>query len=209
MPQAVAAGTEPTDSRWLHSKPPCPPPLSSWTETYADERTLGEARARVRGQMVAFAAVAGVLVAGAPLATLIGDVSAGALAIVCGALLSVTAGAVIASLSRENRRVWRVDLSVHHAVSHDTAGRRRALSWDRVESVDVTSGGLLVAGRDGGGAEVRIEVSASMPGFTALAHRAVEYAEAHRRTVTVDGVPVDQLDLVVLYPTLCATRRFA
>ena len=51
----------------------------------------------------------------------------------------------------------------------------------------------------------RLTVAAGIPQFTVLAHRAVEYAEAHGRTVCVEGTPLDDLDLATLLPSLCET----
>ena len=180
--------------------------MAAWTQTYTDEAALADARARVRRLAVVFGLASAALVVGAPLAAVLGGVDAGAVAAVCGALLTVSAAAVIASMASENRRVWRVEVSVRHVVGTDARGHATALPWSRVDGVDVSSAGLLVTGHGDDGRQRQVAVPASMPGFVALAHRAVEYAEARGRVVSVEGCPVGALDLVALYPTLCASR---
>ena len=106
-------------------------------------------------------------------------------------------------LAREHRRLWRVELSVRHVVGHDAAGRRQALAWSAVDRIDVTDAGLLLVGDEEGGQRTQLLISVSMPDFSTLAHRAVEYAEAHRRTICVDGCPIELMDLVALFPAVC------
>ena len=177
--------------------------MAGWSQTYDDDGALDRARARARRLVVVFALASGALVSAAPLATVVWRAHAGAVALTCGALLTALAATVLVRLAREHRRLWRVELSVRQVVGHDAAGRRRALPWARVSRVDVSSAGLVVSGADERGRRVRIEAPASMAPFTALAHRAVEYAEAHGREVCVEGCPLDRLDLVALYPSLC------
>ena len=193
---------EPTPSLGLHG-PPLSLAMSTWSQVYDDDRVLEEARRKARRCVVAFALAAGALVSAAPLATVWETTDAAAIAVLCGSLLAGCAAAAMLFLAREYRRLWRIELSVGRFVGHDAAGRRRALSWPAVVRVDVTGAGLVVLGRDEAGHGTRLAVPAEMPGYTALAHRAVEYAEAHGRTVCVDGMPIDHLDLVELFPTLC------
>lgn len=177
--------------------------MSTWSQVFDDDRALDEARRRARRLLVGFALVSGALVSAAPLSTLALGADARAAALVCGVLLTIGAAVVVVRLSREHRRLWRIELSVGRVVGHDAAGRRLSLPWSGVDRVDVTDAGLVVTGRDEGGHRSRLTVEAEMPSFTTLAHRAVEYAEAHGRTICVDGVPVVRLDLVALYPALC------
>ncbi|WP_420454734.1 hypothetical protein [Rubrivirga sp.] len=177
--------------------------MSTWSQVFDDDRVLEEARQRTRRNVVAFALVSGALVSLAPLATLSPRLDPAAVALLCGALLSLGAGAVMVRLAREYRRLWRIELCVGRFVGHDAAGRRRTLAWSGVDRVDVSAAGLTVTGRDESGRGVRLTVAAAMPSFTVLAHRAVEYAEAHGRTVSVGGTPLADLDLVELFPTLC------
>lgn len=177
--------------------------MSTWSQVFDDDRVLEEARARVRRCVTVFALSSGLLVSLAPLSTLSSNLDATTIALVCGALLSVSAGVVMVVLGREYRRLWRIELSVGRFVGYDAAGRRSALPWSRVQRVDVTRAGLTVAGRDSSDSPVRLSVNMEMPRFTVLAHRAVEYAEAHGRTVCIDGTPLDDLDLAELLPTIC------
>lgn len=177
--------------------------MSSWSQVFDDDRILEEARVRVRRCVTVFALWSGVLVSLAPLSTLSPHLDATSVALVCGALLSVSAGVVMVVLGREYRRIWRIELSVGRFVGHDAAGRRSALPWSQVQRVDITGTGLTVAGRDPSGRPMRLSVATEMPLFTDLAHRAVEYAEAHGRTVCIDGKPLADLNLVELLPSLC------
>lgn len=179
--------------------------MSTWSQVFDDDRALDVARRRARGLLVGFALVSGAVVAAAPVATFALEASPAGVALVCGALLTLGAVVVVVRLGRENRRVWRVELSVRRVVGHDAAGRRVALAWAKVDRVDVTGAGLVVTGRDEAGHRVRLPIDAAMPAYTALAHRAVEYAEAHGRVICVDGCPIGRLDLVALFPALCET----
>ena len=177
--------------------------MSTWSQVFDDDRVLEEARRKARRCVAAFALAAGALVSAAPLATLWEVTDAAAVAVLCGSLLAGCAAGAMLFLAREYRRLWRIELSVGRFIGHDAAGRRRALPWTSVVRVDVTGTGLVVLGRDEAGHGARLAVSAEMPGYTALAHRAIEYAEAHGRTICVDGTPLARLDLVELFPTLC------
>ena len=177
--------------------------MSTWSQVFDDDRVLREARRQARRCVVGFALASGALVSAAPLATLSPRLDPAAVALICGGLLSLTACVVMIRLAQEYRRLWRIELSVGRFVGHDAAGRRRTLAWSRVERVNVSSAGLTVTGRDETGRGTHLSVAAAMPAFTVLAHRAVEYAEAHGRTVCVDGTSVEDLDLVRLFPTLC------
>ena len=179
----------------------------SWSQIYDDDETLKDVRARVRRLVVAFALASGALVSAAPLSTVIGGADAALTATLCGTLLAITAGAVMVQLAREHRRIWRIELSMRQATGYDAAGRRRTLAWPDVEAVDVTEAGLVIAGLDASsGARVRLLAPLGMTTYTALSHRAVEYAEAHRRPVRIDGVPIDQIDLARLDASLCASH---
>ena len=179
--------------------------MSTWSQTFDDDRVLDEARSHARRCVVVFAGVSGALVCLAPLSTLSPRLDATVVALVSGALLSVCAGVVMVILGREYRRLWRIELSMGRFVGYDAAGRRSSLPWARVHRVDISRDGLLVAGRDERGRGTRLTVAAGIPQFTVLAHRAVEYAEAHGRTVCVEGTPLDDLDLATLLPSLCET----
>ncbi len=177
--------------------------MSTWSQVFDDDRVLEEARCRIRGALVGFALVSGALVSAAPLATLSPRFDATRVALLCAALLSLSAGLVLVRLAREYRRLWRVELSVSRVVGYDAAGRRQTLSWARVDRVDVGTTRLTVTGHDSEGRAVRLVAATTMSSFTAFAHRVVEYAEAHGRTVSVEGTPIADLDLVELIPSLC------
>ncbi|HEX8299476.1 MAG TPA: hypothetical protein VF594_09990, partial [Rubricoccaceae bacterium] len=87
-----------------------------------------------------------------------------------------------------------LDLSVHHAVGHDVAGRRRVLAWNDVTWVDVGDAGIDVVGRRMG-RRVRFVLPPQFPDHAHVGHRVVRYAEAFGRPVFVDGRPADALDI--------------
>ena len=176
--------------------------MAEWFQVYSDDAVLGQARRGARRVAVAFAIVSGVLVATAPLATVLWPGHAGVVALFSMAGLSTFAIWTIRRLGHHHRAVWRVDLSVHHAVGHDAGGRRWTLAWTSLDRVDIGDHGLVLSGHDAGGQPVRLNVAASMPEFAALSHRAVEYAEAFRRPICVDGQPWEAIDLTVLYPSI-------
>ena len=179
--------------------------MSTWSQVFDDDQVLEEARRKARRCVFAFAAAAGALVSLAPLAALSEVTDAASIAIFCGTLLAISAAVAMITLAREYRRLWRIELSVRRFVGYDAAGRRRAVAWPGVIRVDVTDEGLTVRGRDESGHGAQLSVSSRMPNYTTLAHRAVEYAEAHGQLVCVDGAPVGELDLVELFPALCET----
>jgi len=183
--------------------------MAEWFQTFDDAGELDRARAGTRRLVVAFAIASGGLVAGALLASAVWHADAGLVALLSGGVLSAIAFFVLARLTRESQRMWRIEISARLAVGHDTAGRRVVLPWTHVDRVDVTSEGLAVIGTDTQGLPVRLWASATMPTFTSLAHRTAEVADAHGRQVCVEGCPVDDIDLVALLPTLCESGTAA
>ena len=183
--------------------------MADWAQVYDDDVALDDARSRVRRLVIGFALVSGALVSAAPVVTLVGGAHAHLMAVACGVLLTVSAVVVMVRLAREHRRIWRVELSVHRAVGYDAVGRRRALPWSGVARVEVTTAGIAISGRDEGGHRARLLIPQGMPDYTGLAHRAVEYAEAHRRPVWVEGQPVADIDLALLDPSLRSTETAA
>lgn len=181
--------------------------MSTWSQVFADDRVLEGARLRVRRFVLAFAVTSGALVGLAPLATLSPHLDATIAALVCGTVLSLCAGVVMVVLGREYRRLWRIELSFRRFVGYDAAGRRSTLPWSDIDRVDVSAEGLSVTGRTPTGRSTSLSVDSSMPQFTLLAHRAVECAEAHGRTVCVEGIPIEEIDLVALLPSLCASSE--
>lgn len=176
--------------------------MAEWYQVYSDDAVLRGAHRGARRVILAFALLSGVLVAAAPAAAVAWPGQAGAVVLLCGAGLSVYAVWAIRRLSGLYHCVWRVDLSVHGAVGHGAGGRRTSLAWTALDRVDVSDEGLALSGRDETGHPVRLVVAASMPEFAALSHRVVEYAEAFRRPICVDGQPWEALDLTVLYPSI-------
>lgn len=176
--------------------------MAEWFQVFDDERVLVSVRTEARRLVVVFALASGGLVALAPVSTLVVPPYAGAVALACGALLSVYAVWLLRRLGRLHSRPWRVELSFRRAVVHDAGGRRVTLAWQALDRVDVRTDGLALVGRTALGRRVRVHISAATPQFTTLAHRAVEYAEAFGRPVWVEGQPWEAADITALHPAL-------
>lgn len=178
--------------------------MAEWFQVYSDNAALLEARRGVSRVVAGYtaASVALLVVAVGVGVAQPGDAALAALA--GGGALTGCAALTVRRLVRHQQRVWRLDLSVHRAVGHEASGRHLSLLWTALDRVDVGSRGLTLVGHDLDGHRLCIEVAASMPDFAALSHRAVEYAEAFRRPVCVDGQPWEALDLAALYPSIRA-----
>ena len=172
--------------------------MAAWSQVFDDGAVLAQARRRARGLVFGFALASGALVSAAPLASLWGGVHGNRLALLCGVILCALAGWILTRLTREHRRVWRVEVSALGLAAHDVAGRRTAVLWRAVERVDLADDGVTVTGRDAGGRRLRVHVRAATPDFGALARRITTYAHAHRCALSVDGTPVDALSLDAL-----------
>lgn len=176
--------------------------MAEWFQVYADESARVRARGEARRVAAVFAALSGALMAAALAATLLWPGHATVLAVGCGGGLTFSAAYVMHRLGRLHARVWRVDLSARRLVAHDAGGHHTSLSWAALDQVDVCDEGLVLSGRAADGLRVRLHVAGTLPEFAALSHRTVEYAEAFRRPVCVDGKPWEALDLDAIYPSL-------
>ena len=107
-----------------------------------------------------------------------------------------------ARVARLHRTLAGVELSPTGLVATDVAGRRRAIAWGTVRSVNLSGGGVEIVTLGRRGAWVRLRVGPDWPEADAFARRVVRYAHAHRRTLCVDGVPCDALSLGPLYAAL-------
>ena len=173
--------------------------MADWRDVFCDERVRADARRRVRQAVVAFALGSGLAVSAAPLSALAWPHAATAVAIGCGLVLTVLAGATLRAIDRAHRTVWRVELTSSQIVGVDVAGHRTSISWPSLTTLDVRTSGLVCRGRNEQGHAVRITVGRSMPRFTMLGHRAVRRAEAFGCALWVDGKPWERLDLNGLY----------
>ena len=176
--------------------------MAEWFQVFDDDDALSTAKARARQTVVVFAVGSGLLVAVAPLTTVVWPHTAVPVALGCGLLLTALALWTLRRLHRLHRTLWRVEISVGHVVGYDAGGRRVSLTWSALDRLDVRSEGLLFSGRGEGGRRVRLVVARAMPRFTVLGHRAVEYAEAFGCPLWVEGRPLERLDLTALYPVL-------
>ena len=172
-----------------------------WAETYASESVRAEARRRAARWTLGFAMAAGVLVAAAPVLAFTVPTWAGWVLGAFGSALSAFAVVVLVKLRRLHRRVWRVDLSATALDLCDVAGRRERYPWTLIERVDLARGGVTVAVR-----RRAVRLGPDWPDIDRLARRAVQYAEAHRRPVLIDGVPWTDLSLDALCDALQRPR---
>lgn len=168
--------------------------MAEWFEVYEDAPARVAADLRQRRLVAGFALVAGAVVAGAPVVALAWPAHSLAVALAAGTVLVAYAGWLGWRLSRMRRSVWRLDLSVHHAVGHDLSGARRVLGWADVTYVDVSDAGIEVMGRRMG-RRVQFVLPPSFPDHGRIGHRVVRYAEAFGRPVFVDGRALDALDV--------------
>ena len=171
--------------------------MAEWFEVYNAKGVLRRARRRANRLVWIYALVSGALVAAAPVAALLLPTGGIYVAVGCAAVLLAHGVWLIARLRRLHGTLWRIDLSVHRALGFDTGRRSWALVWSDVHRVDVSRRGIELVGRTHG-SWVRLRVPASFPQYVALAHRVVEYAEAHGRPVWVDGQPWQSIELADL-----------
>ena len=175
--------------------------MAEWFEVYDAKGVLVRARRRSTRLVWIYALVSGALVAAAPIAMLMLPRGGETIATLCAVVLVMYGLWLIVRLNQIHRKLWRPDVSVHRALGFDTGRRSRALAWPNVHQVEVEADGLTLVGRTHG-SWVRLHVPKTFPHYTALAHRVVEYAEAHDRPVWLDGQPWQALDLASVYPFL-------
>lgn len=177
--------------------------MAAWYEVFDNQDALLESRHRVWRLTRGYAFVAIGLAVAAPLAVL--HAPGGPWLAAFGALALVGAGLfVLRALRMLHGVAWCVRLSFHGLVA-DFGQRRTAMRWSQVSRVEVDDEGLTVVGSDEEGVVMRLRLPGTFPRYTQLSHRVVEYAEAHRRPLFVDGKPWQLLDLQVLYPFLADT----
>ena len=181
--------------------------MAAWSQVFDDGAALVAARQRARRLLVAFAVVSIVLVSAAPLATIWGGAPAGGVVLICGALLSASAGVVLFRLGRIHRRWCRYEVSSLGIAATDTAGRRTALLWRSVDTVNVADEALTVTGHDLDGRRLIVRATCAVPRFDAMTRYVVRCAHAHRCGLSIDGEPLDALSLDGLTATATKTQR--
>lgn len=178
-------------------------------DSFAHDTARHAARSAAGRHTAVFALVAGLGVAAAPLAPLLPAAWLWPVVAACGALGVLLAAWTYHRVARLHRTLAGVELSPTGLVVTDAAGRRRAIPWGTVRSVNLVGGGVEVVtlapptsrfGRRG--AWERLRVGPEWPNADVLARRVVRYAHAHRRTLCVDGVPCDALSLAPLHAAL-------
>ena len=181
--------------------------MPCWHEVFDNQDALLLSRQRVRGLTRRYAFAALVVALGAPLAII--HLPGGAWMATVAAVALIAAGVWLAlALRRLHGIAWCVRLSFHELVA-DFGRRRTAFRWEELQRVELDDDGLLLIGPDTGGALRRLRLPDSFPDYVRLSHRVVEYAEAHRRPVYLDGRPWQLLDVDALYPFLREALREA
>lgn len=178
--------------------------MSAWSEVFVDDSVRHAAQRYARNVILSFGLFSAVLVCLAPLVTLFVPEFALAIAFVGLSALSVSGAWVVHRLNPVQRRVWHVELSIREAVFIDVQGHRHGVLWPRIERLNLTDGGLTFVSRDRDGMIAEYHVPSAFCHYAAMSHRAVEYAEALRRPVCVDGQPWQSLDLRGVFPFLGA-----
>lgn len=171
-------------------------------DTFAHDTARHAARSAASRLTAGVALVAGLAVAAAPLAPLLPaawlwPVVVGAAA--AGVLLALWA---VRRVARLHRTLAGVELSPTGLTATDALGRRRAIPWGTVRSVNLAGGGIEIVTLGRRGTWDRLRVGPEWPGADVFARRVVRYAHAHRRTLCVDGVPCDALSLGPLHAVL-------
>ncbi len=141
-----------------------------------------------------FALSAGACVAAAPVVAMFVPAWGIAVAVACGAVLVTHAAWTMRAVARLSRSLTAIEMSATGVVLSDAGGRVRFVPWAGVRHVDVTGGGaeLVVDG-----APRRYVFGADWPQAAWLTRRLVRYADAHGRTLCVDGVACGALSLAV------------
>lgn len=177
--------------------------MPTWYEVYDNQYALHASRRRVRAltRRYGFAAVGLAVWATLALLYLPGGAWLAGAAV---AVLAASGGFVLRALRTHHAVVWSIRLSFHGLVA-DFGRRRTAMRWGDVTRVALDDAGLVILGTDEDGKARRLRIPHTFPRYVRLSHRVVEYAEAHRRPVFVDGRPWQLLKLRTLYPFLADT----
>lgn len=175
-----------------------PPPFEPFSH---DAVRLRVRRAAARHAVV-FALVAGACIAFAPLAPLFVPALTVPAVSICGLLLVAHATWTVRCVSRLHRQLAYVDLSASGLVVRDACGRQMALPWRAVQHVNVVDDGVEVVAALPRGGRRRLLFGADWPRANVLTRRLVRYADAHGRSLCVDGVACSALSLSPLRPAL-------
>ncbi|MDX1421281.1 MAG: hypothetical protein R3181_15050 [Rubricoccaceae bacterium] len=174
--------------------------MPTWYEVFDNQDALLSTRQRVRRLSTRYGMASVAVALTAPLVVL--HVPGGPwIALGAAGVLAAAGVYVLRALRALHAVAWCLRLS-YQGLLADFGRRRTALRWRNVARVEVDDEGLLVLGTDEGGTARRLRIPLAFPRYAHLSHRVVEYAEAHRRPIFVDGRPWQLLDLRALYPFL-------
>ncbi|MEM8557149.1 MAG: hypothetical protein AAF809_00485 [Bacteroidota bacterium] len=172
--------------------------MPEWVEVYDNEDVLVATRERVGRLTVLTALFAGALLSFAPLLVL--HTEYGLLWVgLASALFFGGVGWAALDYLHQRCVVWCVKLSMKQVVGYDYARRTLHLAWPDVARIELDADGLLIVGRGPAPLPTVLKIPHQYPDFAALSHRVVEYAEAHRVEVHVDGQPLDTLDVASVF----------
>lgn len=96
------------------------------------------------------------------------------------------------------RTVWCVKVSAEGVVGYDCARRKTNLKWDDLQQINVTDHALVLIQSP----YCFFEISTAFFDYPALSHGIVAHAERHDVALSMDGRPLDEIDVYTLYPFL-------
>jgi hypothetical protein len=167
------------------------------TERFAYDARRAALHRGASRHAIGFALSAGACVAAAPLVAMRVPAWGLPAAAACGVVLVLHAAWTMRAVARLSRGLTAVEMSAAGVVLSDAGGRTRFVPWAGVRHVDVTGGGAEMVVD---GAPRRYVFGADWPQAAWLARRLVCYADAHGRTLCVDGVACGALSLAALRP---------
>ena len=119
-------------------------------------------------------------------------VGAGLGALVCAA------GGISVNHYLLSRTVWCVRVTPNQLISYDCARRTRIWGWDAIRQVDLTAETLrIVQSR-----YWSVSLTTQFDDFPTLGHLIWRHAEQRGAPFTIEGQPLDELDVHSLYPTI-------
>lgn len=98
----------------------------------------------------------------------------------------------------QSRTVWCVRVGPDAVISYDCARRKTVWPWEAVQQVNLTDDDLTVMQ-----SPYRVlSLATEYDTFPALSHRIVQDAERHGVPFTIDGQPLEAIDVYALCPFL-------
>lgn len=103
----------------------------------------------------------------------------------------------------QSRTIWCVRVGPDAVISYDCSRRKTVWLWSEAQQANLTDDDLTVTQ-----SPYRVlSLSTEFDTFPALSHRIVQDAEQHEVPFTIDGQPLDALDVYALCPFLTKHPR--